>query len=73
MVKNTIYLGHHMLLSLTSILAMKSRNKDQLIREATWAEFRPNNLNRENKISKQIMETSYPVSEVREGLLPSQG
>jgi hypothetical protein len=51
MAENTINLGHYMLLSKTSILAMKSRHRDHLIREAIWTELHPNNMNKENKFS----------------------
>jgi hypothetical protein len=71
MVENTINLGHHMLFSKTSILAMKSRHKDQLIKEAIWAAFCPNNMNSVNKFS--LNRSWKPFSEVREGLPPPPG
>jgi hypothetical protein len=49
--ENTINLGRHKLLSKTCILAMKSRCRDQLIRDPIQTEFHPNNTNKENKFS----------------------
>jgi plasmid rolling circle replication initiator protein Rep len=50
-VKYSINLDHKIQLKNTSILAKKSRQMDQIMREAVVIELNPNNMNREDGFS----------------------